>query len=268
MISNKVEFSGQIDQAAAGDIINHHHVHSRELNNAEQWELKEKVSSLEKQANRQAVQIWSDLKRVLGVGLNEYRLEHKEPANRILDLQLEIATLKTDLEKSAGDLKKLEKENSQLSSKLSDVKRQANSNQAFADLTGRYNQLAVACHVLKQQYEQQKMDFAAWRAKPCTKCGIAEARLRNWRKASAAMGVLCVSFAALYGYQAWSADDTSTATTCLFAGEPYSVGSQIVVSGQQRKCAVGAGRPAVWVSDSRGIRRLRKNGGKDGRESR
>lgn len=270
--AHRVSFDGaQIDQAAAGNIINHHHTAGRPLTKQERVELNNMVKQLETDFGEPGWQTWTFLHRTIGIErIDDMRLNHRDQAETILKLLLDRAELRTaankkalELDQSAQALTDLTRRNSQLASELNTFKSKKKSFITPADslrvkkIVDEYKALKDEHKTLTQRYEQQQRTFAAWRTEPCLECGIAEAKWKNWRKTSAVLAALCLLSVSMWGYQSWSADSTSTATTCLFAGESYSAGSQIVVSGQKRKCTVGSGGFTSWSDDGRRVQRVK-----------
>lgn len=255
------EFQGPVEGGVAGrDVVNHNYQsESRLLTDAEVWPIKQKALRLIELTNKPDVEIWGQLKSILGCGLRELRQDNEKPAHAILDLWLSLA--QGQGEANAGQQAELLIQVSGLKARLSE------SLSAAAEFQRRLNKSSAdlkAALAYKQEMEQQLRNALSQVellriAKPprplCQTCATASTSLaRIRRKLVVISGIaIIVTLATLFlGYQANAALDAAAAEArlqvCEHDGKAYRLGSVVDNSkAPDLRCVVDApGQAAHW----------------------
>jgi len=97
----KQSFSGDVDQVAGRDVVNQHiHGMGRFLTKKERNFLNGKIQKLEAKFNLPGWQTWEFLHKNIGINsINDMKIEHRDPANAIVDLLIENSCLKAEASK-------------------------------------------------------------------------------------------------------------------------------------------------------------------------
>lgn len=245
------DFNGQL---ANRDINNHHYTESRLLNEAEAWEIKNKVAELITLTGKPDKQVWGELKKILGNGLRELCLNQEKAAHAILDLWIERA--RSQDASRGSDVDNLVRQNSQLAARLDTV--QAALATAIEAKGLLQEKLAQHITAATQQAQQAQRQIDALRqAKParplCQTCSSATANLAKARRGVVTMGVTAMLALAATSYLSFTHFQTRQAlkavqarlTVCEFAGLPYSLGAVLVRQNEPDwRCAANNGAVA------------------------
>lgn len=226
--------------------VHHHHSQGRLLTPQERSELNTKVNRLEKEFGSPGWQTWRSLHRYAGVeNIDEMRIDHRDSVNAILDLMLEVATLKA-IPTSAGssdtdrlharELAALAVRNGELAAKLEEAARRSAELQQLLGIAE--GKLASAIDALRQAGLENAVlgrSIAASRRR---------ARLFATLSILIGAGAAGASFAA-YEQAQRAALVEQRLSVCEFEGKPYAIGSTLT-GPPTRECVAGDDGVAIW----------------------